>query len=363
MIRAARTENEEETKVKANEVHGAPRAASRGAGQAAAIWRRTAAGALQALGIAALLAGLAAPVWAQSYPNRPIRLVLPFPPGGSTDILGRIVAQHLGESLGQPVVADNRPGLGGYFGLEIASRASPDGHTITIASLVYASGPSVYRKMKFNPSKDLAPISQISEAPNLVVVHPSVPAKTLKELVSHVRANPNKLHFATSGVGSTLHLSAAMLNSITKMDMVHVPYKGGGGPAMTAVLGGEVQVIVLGPASVPHVQSGKARGLAVLSEQRWSLVPDIPTAREQGFDVVVTGWHGLMAPAGTPRALIDRLNKEWVQIVARPDVQERLRKLGFEPRPGTPDEFARFLKSETERWARLIKEVNIPPAD
>jgi tripartite-type tricarboxylate transporter receptor subunit TctC len=343
--------------------HAGAGPAPRNARPASSGWTRTVKGALQAIGIAVLLAGMVAPAWSQSYPNRPIRLVLPFPPGGSTDILGRIVAQYLGESLGQPVIADNRPGLGGYFGLEIASRASPDGHTITIASLVYASGPSVYRKMKFSPEKDLAPIGQISEAPNLVVVHPSVPAKTLKELVSHVRANPNKLHYATSGVGSTLHLSAAMLNNITKMDMVHVPYKGGGGPAMTAVLGGEVQVIVLGPASVPHVQSGKARGLAVLSEQRWSLVPNVPTAREQGFDVVVVGWHGLMAPAGTPRALIDRLNKEWVQIVARPEVEERLKKLGFEPRPGTPDEFRRFLKSETDRWARLIKEVGIPPAD
>lgn len=320
--------------------------------------------ALQLLGMVFLIAGLTAPVWAQqSYPNRPLRLVLPFPPGGSTDILGRVVAQNLSERFGQPVIADNRPGLGGYYGLEMASKATPDGYTFTIASLVYASGPSVYRKMKFSPARDLVPIGQLSEAPNLVVVNPGVPAKSLKELVDYVRANPNKLHFATSGVGSTLHLSAAMLNNITKMDMVHVPYKGGGGPAMTAVLGGEVQVIVLGPASVPHVLSGKARGLAVLGEQRWALVPNVPTAREQGFDVVVTGWHGLMAPAGTPRVFIDRLNKEWVQIAAKPDVQERLKKLGFEPRPGTPKQFETFLKTETERWARLIKEIKMPAAD
>lgn len=320
--------------------------------------------ALQLFGMVFLVAGLTAPGWAQqSFPNRPIRLVLPFPPGGSTDILGRVVAQNMSERFGQPVIADNRPGLGGYYGLEIASKANPDGYTITIASLVYASGPSVYRKMQFSPARDLAPIGQLSEAPNLVVVNPGVPAKSLKELVDYVRANPNKLHFATSGVGSTLHLSAAMLNNITRMEMVHVPYKGGGGPAMTAVLGGEVQVIVLGPASVPHVLSGKARGLAVLGEQRWALVPNVPTAREQGFDVVVTGWHGLMAPAGTPRVFIDRFNKEWVQIAAQPEVQERLKKLGFEPRPGTPQQFEKFLKAETERWARLIKEIKMPAAD
>jgi tripartite-type tricarboxylate transporter receptor subunit TctC len=315
-------------------------------------------------GMALLAAGMVAPAAAQTqaYPNRPIRLILPFPPGGSTDILGRIVAHSLSERLGQPIVADNRPGLGGYFGLEMASKATPDGHTITIASLVYASGPVTYPDMKFNPAKALTSIGQISEAPNFVVVNPAVPAKTMKDLVDHVRANPGKLHYATSGVGSTLHLSAAMMNSITRMNMVHVPYKGGGGPAMNAVLGGEVQVIVLGPAAVPHFKSGKARALAVLSEERVSVASNVPTAKEQGFDVVVTGWHGLLAPAGTPRALIERLNREWVQSAASPEVRERLEKLGFFPRPGTPQQFAAFLKTETERWTRLIKEIGLEPA-
>jgi tripartite-type tricarboxylate transporter receptor subunit TctC len=326
-------------------------------------WKRTATAALQVFGLVFLLAGMVAPGWAQQpYPNRPIRLVLPFPPGGSTDILGRIVAQSLSERLGQPVVSDNRPGLGGYLGMDIASKASPDGHTIVIASLIYASGPSTYPNMKFSPVRDLTPIGQISEAPNFVVVNPSVPAKSLKELVDHVRANPKKLNYASSGTGSTLHLSAAMLNSATKMDLVHVPYKGGGGPAMTAVLGGEVQMIVLGPASIPHFRAGKARALAVLSGQRVSVAPDVPTAKEQGFDVVVTGWHGLLAPAGTPRTFINRLNKEWVQIASSPEIRERLEKLGFVPRPGTPEQFGAFLKAETARWTRLIKEVNIQPA-
>lgn len=317
---------------------------------------------LQVLGMVLLALGLVAPSLAQPYPSRPLRLVLPFPPGGSTDILGRIVAQSLSERLGQPVVADNRPGLGGYFGLEMASKAAPDGYTFTIASLVYASGPVTYPDMKLNPAKDLTSIGQISEAPNYVVVNLGVPAKSMKELVDHVRANPKKLHFATSGVGSTLHLSAAMMNNITKMDMVHVPYKGGGGPAMTAVLGGEVQVIVLGPASIQHFRAGKARVLAVLSDQRISVTPDVPTAKEQGFDVVVAGWHGMLAPAGTPRAIIQRLNKHWVESASNPAVKERLETLGFFPRPGTPEQFTAYLKNETERWQRLIKEINLQPA-
>lgn len=318
---------------------------------------------LQLLGMALLTLGLVAPSLAQQqYPNRPLRLVLPFPPGGSTDILGRIVAQSLSEKLGQPVIADNRPGLGGYFGLEMASKAAPDGYTFTIASLVYASGPVTYPDMKLNPAKDLTSIGQISEAPNYVVVNLGVPAKSMKELVDHVRANPKKLHYSTSGVGSTLHLSAAMMNSITKMDMVHVPYKGGGGPAMTAVLGGEVQVIVLGPASIQHFRAGKARALAVLSDSRVSVTPDVPTAKEQGFDVVVAGWHGLLAPAGTPRAIIQRLNRQWVESASSPAVKERLETLGFFPRPGTPEQFTAYLKNETERWQRLIKEINLQPA-
>lgn len=317
---------------------------------------------LRAFGLAIVVVGMAAPAWGQSFPTRPVRLILPFPPGGSTDILGRIVAQGLSERFGQPVVSDNRPGLGGYLGMEIASHAAPDGHTIVIASLIYASGPSTYPTMKFNPVKDLVPIGQISEAPNFVSVNPSVPAKSLKDLVSYVRANPKKLNYASSGTGSTLHLSAAMLNSATKMDVVHVAYKGGGGPAMTAVVAGEVQMIVLGPASLPHIRAGKARGLAVLSEQRVSVAPEIPTAREQGYDVVVTGWHGLLAPAGTPRPIITRINQEWVKVAESPDVRERLEKLGFVPRPGTPEQFGAFLKAETARWTRLIKEAGIKPA-
>jgi tripartite-type tricarboxylate transporter receptor subunit TctC len=323
--------------------------------------------ALTALHMAAAafcLAATALPVWSQSYPTRPVRLILPFPPGGSTDILGRIVGQSLSERLGQPVVADNRPGVGGYLGLELASKAAPDGHTIVIGSLVLASGPSLYRKVQFNPQKDLIPIGQISQAPNLVLIHPSIPAKTLREFVDHARAHPGKLNYASSGIGSTLHLSGELLKSVTKTNVVHVPYKGGGGPAMTALLGGEVQMIILGPAALPHIQSGKVRALAVLNQDRWAVLPNLPTARESGFDnLVVTGWHGLLAPTGTPRPLVGRVNDAWVKSAAMKDVQEKMERAGFEPITGSPEQFGAFLQAEIARWARLIKEANIPAAD
>jgi tripartite-type tricarboxylate transporter receptor subunit TctC len=311
-----------------------------------------------------LIATIAAPVWAQSYPARPLRLILPFPPGGATDILGRIVGQKLGEQLGQPVVADNRPGAGGYLGLDLAAKALPDGYTIVLGSLVLASGPSLYKKIQFNPLRDLAPISQISQSPNLVLVHPSLPVTTLKELVEYVRAHPEKLNYGSSGVGSPLHLSVELLKTVARINIVHVPYKGGGGPAMTGLLGGEVQVMILGPAALPQIQAGKVKVLAVLSEERWRVLPNVPTAKEAGVDnLVVTGWHGLLVPAGTPRDLIRRLNHEWVKIAAMDDTRDKMQKAGFEPVAGPPEQFAKFIKAETARWAMVIKEANIPPAD
>jgi tripartite-type tricarboxylate transporter receptor subunit TctC len=197
-----------------------------------------------------------------------------------------------------------------------------------------------------------------------VLIHPSLPAKTLKELVEYARANPGKLNYGSSGVGSPVHLSVELLKSLTKIDVVHVAYKGGGGPAMTALMGGEVQMMVLGPAALPQIQAGKVRALAVLSSERWSYLPDVPTAKEAGIDnLVVTGWHGLLAPAGTPRDIVSRLNQEWVKIAAMPDTREKMQKPGFEPVSGTPEQFSEFVKSETARWSRVIKEAKIPSVD
>jgi tripartite-type tricarboxylate transporter receptor subunit TctC len=318
---------------------------------------------LPALVALLLAAAIALPARGQSYPLRPIRLILPFPPGGATDILGRIVGQKLSEELGQPVVADNRPGAGGYLGLEIAAKAQPDGHTLVLGSLVLASGPSLYRKMKLDPLVDLAPISQISQSPNMVLVHPGLAVKSLRELVEYARANPGKLNYGSSGIGSPLHLAAELLKKVTATHIVHVPYKGGGGPALTGLLGGEVQMMVLGAAALPHVQAGRVRALAVLGEERWRALPEVPTAREGGIDVVVPSWHGLLAPAATPRELVQRLSREWARIAAMDDTRATLHKAGFEPVATAPEQFAKFIRAETARWAALIKEANIPPAD
>ncbi len=311
-----------------------------------------------------LIVATVAPLWAQSYPTKPIRLILPFPPAGPTDFLGRVIAANLTERLGQPVVIDNRPGAGGNVGLEFTAKARPDGYTIVIGSVVLATGPSLYKKIHFDPIKDLAPISQVSQSPNLMLVHPSLPVKNLKELVEYARANPGKLNYASSGVGTTLHLAVEMLKSLSKIDIVHVPYKGGGGPALTALMGGEAQMMVLGPlAAVPQIQAGKVRVLAVLGSARLPSLPNVPTAKEAGIDLDVPSWHGLLAPAGTARDIINRLNAEWVKIAALPDTKEKMQNVGFDPVSGTPEQFSEFIKAETVRWAKVIKEANIPSMD
>jgi tripartite-type tricarboxylate transporter receptor subunit TctC len=309
---------------------------------------------------AVLTAGaLASPASAQAFPTKPIRLILPFPPGGATDLLGRIVSQAYGEQLGQPVLADNRPGAGGYLGLELASRARPDGYTMVIASLVLVSGPSLYPKLAFNPQRDLMPITQLTQSPNAVLVHPSSPAKSLRELLDLARASPGKLNYASSGAGSPLHLSAELLKSVTKTDFVHVAYKGSG-PALAGLVGGEVQMMVMGAAALPQIRAGKARALAVLGNERWGELPDVPTAQEVGVkDVVVPSWHGLLAPAGTSRPLVNRLNAAWGKVASAPEARATLQKAGFEPVSGTPEQFGKLIAAETQRWARVIKEANI----
>jgi len=315
--------------------------------------------------LACLLAGaIVSPLFAQPYPTKPIRFVLPYPPGGPTDFLGRLIGQKLGERLGQPVVPDNRPGAGGNVGSEVAAKAPPDGYTITIGGFWLASSPSMYKKLNYNPLKDLAPVSIVSQSPNLLLIHPSLPVKSLKELVEYGRANPGKLNFASSGVGSPLHLAGELFKSLAKIDAVHVPYKGGGGPALTALMGGEVQMMVLGPgASMPQISAGKVKALATLTAERLPLLPDVPTAREAGIDLVVTSWHGILAPAGTPRDIVNRLSSEWAKVAVMPDVQEKMQNSGFNAKASTPEQFAEFIKAETALWGRVIKEAKVPTID
>jgi tripartite-type tricarboxylate transporter receptor subunit TctC len=311
-----------------------------------------------------LTGAMVSPLCAQSYPTKPLRFVLPYPPGGPTDFLGRLIGQKLGERLGQPVVPDNRPGAGGNVGSEVAAKAPPDGYTITIGGLWLSISPSLYKKLNYDPLKDLAPISIVSQSPNLLLVHPSLPVKSIRDLVEYARVNPGKLNFSSSGVGSPLHLAGELFKSLVKIDIVHVPYKGGGGPALTALMGGEVQMMVLGPgASMPQINAHKVKALAALTTERIPSLPDVPTAKEAGIDLVVTSWHGILAPAGTPRDIVNRLSAEWAKIAVMPDIQEKMRNAGFEAKSSTPEQFVEFIKAETALWGKVIKEAKVPTID
>ena len=311
---------------------------------------------------ALLLLALPQAAIAQAYPAKPIRLILPFPPGGPTDITGRAIAQKLSEQLGQPVIPDNRPGATSNIGLELASRAPPDGYTIVLTAPPIAISPSLYSKLNYNAEKDLAPITLVAAIQNVMAVHNSVPAKTLKEFIQLARRNPGKLNFSSSGAGSTNHLASELLKGMFGLDMVHVPYKGNAA-ALLALTSGEVDFGTFAvPPAIPVLQANKVRPLAVLSEKRIPAIPNVPTAKEAGVDdFVIPIWYGMLAPAGTPRAIIDRLNSELHQALASADLRERLANAGVEPMTNTPEQFAAFMKSETVRYAKVIKDAGIKP--
>jgi tripartite-type tricarboxylate transporter receptor subunit TctC len=321
--------------------------------------RRLTGGALALAGCMVWLLA-AGPAWAQSYPVRPIRLILPFPPGGPTDITGRAIAQKLGEQLGQSVIPDNRPGAAGNIGLELAAKAPPDGYTIVLTAPPIAISPSLYKKLNYNAQKELAPITLVAEIQNIVVAHNSVPVKNLKDLIALARRNPGKLNFSSSGAGSTNHLASELLKGMYKLDMVHVPFKGSG-PALVALMSGQVDWGTMAvPGAIPLVKAGKVRGLAVLSEKRVPALPNIPTAKESGVDnFVVSIWYGILAPAGTSRNIINRLNSELHKVLAAPDLKERLANSGVDPLTSTPEQFASHIKSETVRYAKIIKDAGI----
>jgi tripartite-type tricarboxylate transporter receptor subunit TctC len=314
------------------------------------------------LGAAALLAALAGAVQAQTFPSKQVRFILPFPPGGPTDMLGRALAQKLSEQVGQPVVADNRPGAGGNLGLELAAKAPPDGHTVVLSSPLVSISPSLYARLNYDPERDLAPVSLVADIQNVLIVHPSVPAKTLPQLVEIARRNPGKLNFGSGGIGTTSHLAPALLLSLAKIDMTHVPYKGTG-LALGAMLGGEIDMLVMAvPAAAAQIQAGKVRALAVLSDQRQPVLPQVPTAKEAGvpnFQVAI--WYGILTSAGTPRELVDRLNAEIGKALASADLKQRLTAAGIEPRPTTPEQFAAYIRSERVRFAKVIKDAGIKP--
>ena len=316
-----------------------------------------------ALGTSLLLVAGAASGADQSYPNRPIRFVVPFAPGGSTDTLARTLGQKLSEAMGQQLVVDNRSGASGNIGTETVARAAPDGYTILLGYIAnLAIGPSLYEKLPFDPVRDFAPITQLAASPNIFVAHPSVPAKSFKEFVAHAKANPNKVNFASAAVASPGHLAGELLNAAAGIQMQHVPYKGSG-QAVIDLLAGNVQVMFSGMSSVmPHIKAGKLRPLAVTGAKRSPAVPELPTIAESGFPrFEATAWYGVLAPAGTPRPIITRLHGEIVKALGLPDVRERLNNVGFEIVGSTPEEFGAYIKSEITKWAKVVKASGVKP--
>jgi tripartite-type tricarboxylate transporter receptor subunit TctC len=313
------------------------------------------AGALLAILMTAVPAVLAQ-AWAQTYPTKPVRLVVPFPPGGGTDTMARALAPRLTERLGQQVVIDNRPGAGATIGVEIASRAPADGYTLLLATITNAVGMSLYSKLAWDLRRDFAPVGLMATTPHIVVVHPSVPAKSIKELVALAKARPGDLLYSSAGSGTVTHLAGELFAHMTGAKMTHVPYKGGG-PSVVALLSGEVGVAFSTmPSVIGHVRSGRVRGIAVTTRQRSAAVPDLPTVGEAGVPGFEVGsWYGISAPAGTPREIIARLSGDVARVLALPDVKERLARSGFEVLLSSPEEFGEFVRSEIDKWAKVVK--------
>ena len=299
---------------------------------------------------------------AQAYPARPVRLVAPFPPGGSVDLSARVIGQWLTERLSQAVIIENRPGAGGNVGSEVAAKAPPDGYTILLCSVANAVSATLYDKLGYDFAKDFAPVCGISRAPNVMVVHPSVPAKTVPEFIAYAKANPGKVNMASSGIGTSIHVSGELFKLLTGVNMVHVPYRGSA-PMLTDLLGGQVQVAFdnLQP-SMPHIKSGKLRALAVTTTTRSEALPELPSIADfvPGYDA--STWNGVVAPTGTPAEIVSRLNKEINAGLADPKVKARIAEMGASPLAGSPAEFAKFIADDIAKWAKVIRAGNIRPA-
>jgi tripartite-type tricarboxylate transporter receptor subunit TctC len=304
--------------------------------------------------------------WSQAagYPNRPVKIIVAFPPGQATDQAARAIAQRLSETMGQQFVVENRPGAASIIGTEAAARAPNDGYTLFMGSSgPLAVNPGMYAKLPYDPIRDFVPISLALKVPFFLVVNPSVPAGSVAEFVAWVRANPGKVNFGTAGNGASNHLSAEYFRSVAGIDMVHVPYKGSP-PAVTDLIGGQISVMFeTGPLTVPHVKTGKLRALAVASAQRSSALPELVTIAESGYPgFEAVGWAGLLAPAGTPREIVTRVNAEMVRSLAMPELKERFVAMGAELVSSTPEEFDAYIRSETAKWGKVIKDVGIQPS-
>ncbi len=307
-----------------------------------------------------VFAGFLGSAEAQPYPNKPVRVIVPFAPGGPTDVIARILSQKLSESLGQQFVVENRAGAGGNIGMAAVAKAAPDGYTILVSSSSIVVNPSLYASLPFDPLKDLAPVTYAAASPNVLVVHPSVEARSVRELIALIKANPGKFSFASPGIGTTPDLSGHLFKLALGLDLVAVPFNGAG-PAITSTIGNQTPVAFTAlPPTTPHVKSGALRALAVTSKQRSSALPDVPTLAEAGIqDQEADTLQGVLVPAGTPKEIIDRLHGELVKAIALPDVKERLAGLGFDPVANRPEEFAAQIRAEIAKWGKVVKDANI----
>ena len=298
---------------------------------------------------------------AQAYPTRTVRIIAPFAAGSTIDILGRLIAPRLFEALGQPVIVEDRPGAGGMIALELVAKSPPDGHTLVIGALgPLAMNPALYPKTPFDPVQDFAAVSLLATGPVVIAVHPSIPARNVKELVELAKKRPGQLNFGSPGVGTSPHLTGELFKLITKTDIVHIPYKGNA-EAITELIGGQLSVVFTGvPPVVPLAKAGKVRLLATTGKLRLANLPDVPTLREagvEGADVLI--WYGVVAPAATPKDIIARLNREIVKIMGAADVREKFSQQGVDAASSTPDEFAQLIREEVARWAKVIRSAGI----
>ena len=312
-------------------------------------WRRWA--------LAIVMVCVAPGAFAQAYPNHVIRLVVPFPAGGTTDILARAAAQKLTESLGQPVVVDNRPGAGGNIGADVVAKSAPDGYTLLMGTVgTHAINPSLYTKMPYDHVKDFVPVVLVAGVPNVLVVNPSVPVNSVADLIKLAKSKPGAINFASSGSGTSIHLSGELFKTMAGVDMTHVPYKGSA-PALTDLIGGQVQVMFDNlPSALPQIKGGKLRAIAVTSLKRAPVLPDVPTISESGLPgFEASSWFGVLAPAGTPAPIVARLNSEVNKWLQSPEAREQLLAQGAVAAGGTPEQFAAHIRSETEKWAKVVK--------
>jgi tripartite-type tricarboxylate transporter receptor subunit TctC len=320
--------------------------------------------------VIAILAGLGAfsatsaaqsgPGQSESFPQRPVRWIAPFPPGGAADIVSRLIGQKLTEAWGQQIVVDNRPGAGGNVGTEIAARALPDGYTVVLVPATFTTYPSLVKKPAYNAFKDFAPITLVSYSPLVLVVNPSLPVKSVQELISLVRAKPGEFNYASSGIGASAHMAAELFKSMTGTKIVHIPYKGQP-PAILDLISGRVQIMFPNvPVSLPHIKAGRLRALAVSTAKRSALFPELPTIAKSGLPgFEVTQWSGLLAPAGAPKAIIGKYQRDIAAALSLPDVRQKLVSQGFEAVGNTPGEFSAYIKAEIAKWAKVIREAGI----